>query len=120
MNIVQSLVVCVAFTAASLISLPAIAQATMDHSKMGDMKMDMSKDMAEDMTDGEVRQVDKKAGKVTIKHGNIKNLDMPGMTMAFPVDKKTLLNKVKAGDKIKFRVVQEDGKLVVTEIRTSW
>lgn len=113
MNIAQSLVASVALAAASLGSVAALAQATMDHSKMGNMKMDESKDL----TDGEVRKVDKKAGKVTIKHGNIKHLDMPGMTMAFPVKDKALLDNVAAGDKIKFKVVMEGKKMVVTEIQ---
>ena len=113
MNIVQSLVVSVSLAAASLSPVTAFAQAGMDHSKMGDIKMDLSKDM----TDGEVRKVDKSAGKVTIKHGDIKNLDMPGMTMAFPVKDKALLDKVKTGDKIKFKVVREGEKMVVTDIQ---
>ena len=115
MNFIQSLVVSAALTAASLTSVAAFAQAGMDHSKMGDMKMDMSKDM----TDGEVRKVDKDAGKLTIKHGEIKNLDMPGMTMAFAVKDKALLDKVKSGDKIKFKVVMEGGNMVVTDIQKS-
>lgn len=119
MNIIQSLVVTVSLASASLGPVSVFAQAGMDHSKMGDMKMDMSKDMTQDMTDGEVRKVDKKTGKVTIKHGNIKNLDMPGMTMAFPVKDKTLLDKVKTGDKIKFKVVMEGEKIVVTDIQKS-
>lgn len=115
MNIIQSLVVSAALTAASLTSVAAFAQAGMDHSKMGDMKMDLSKDM----TDGEVRKVDKAAGKLTIKHGDIKNLDMPGMTMVFQVKDKAMLNKVKTGDKIKFKVVLENGKMVVTNIQAA-
>lgn len=63
-----------AFAAALPVS--SFAQATMDHSKM-----DMSKPAT--MTDGEVKKVDQEAGKVTIKHGDIKHLDMPGMTMVF-------------------------------------
>ena len=117
MNIVQSLVVSAALTAASLSPVALFAQAGMDHSKMGDMKMDVSKDLSKDMTEGEVRKVDKKAGKVTIKHGDIKNLDMPGMTMAFRVKDKALLDKVKAGDKIKFIVVMDKGNMVVTDLQ---
>ena len=71
------------------------------------------------MTDGEVRKVDKDVGKLTIKHGEIKNLDMPGMTMAFAVKDKALLDKVKSGDKIKFKVVMEGGNMVVTDIQKS-
>ena len=119
MNIIQSLFVSVSLAAASLSPVAVFAQAGMDHSKMGDAKMDMSKDMTKDMTDGEVRKVDKKAGKVTIKHGDIKNLEMPGMTMAFPVKDKALLDKVKTGDKVKFQVVMEGEKIVVTDIQKS-
>ena len=69
------------------------------------------------MTDGEVRKVDLEAGKVTIKHGDIKHLDMPGMTMVFTAKDKAILNNIKTGDKIKFMVVSDAGKMVVTEIQ---
>ena len=117
MNIVNTLVVSIALAAASLSPVAVLAQVNMDHSKMGNMNMDASKDLSKDMTDGEVRKVDKVAGKVTIKHGEIKNLDMPGMTMAFPVKDKTLLDKVSVGDKIKFIVVMDKGNMVVTDLQ---
>jgi Cu/Ag efflux protein CusF len=66
---------------------------------------------------GEVRKVDKSASKITIKHGEIKNLDMPPMTMVFAVRDTALLDRVKAGDKVKFAVVMQDGKMVVTEVQ---
>ena len=56
-------------------------------------------------------------GKVTIKHGDILHMDMPGMTMVFTVKDKSLLSQVKPGDKVKFMVVNEGGKLVVTDIQ---
>ena len=56
-------------------------------------------------------------GKVTIKHGDIKHLDMPGMTMVFTAKDKGLLSNLKPGDKVKFMVVNEGGKMVVTDIR---
>ena len=70
-----------------------------------------------DMSEGEVRKVDAAALKLTLKHGEIKNLDMPPMTMVFAVKDKALLDKVKAGDKVRFKAVNEGGKLTVTEIR---
>ncbi len=70
-----------------------------------------------DMADGEVRKVDKETKKITIKHGVIKNLDMPGMTMVFQVKDAALLDKVKAGDKIRFTAEQTPGAIVVTEIQ---
>ena len=72
---------------------------------------------AADMTDGEVRKIDIEAGKVTLKHADIKNLDMPGMTMVFVVKDKAMLDKLKAGDKVKFRAVNDAGKFTVTEIQ---
>ena len=61
--------------------------------------------------------LDLEAGKVTLKHGEIKHLDMPGMTMVFTVRDKGLLATVKPGDKIKFMAVSEGGKLIVTDIQ---
>jgi Cu(I)/Ag(I) efflux system protein CusF len=71
---------------------------------------------ATDMTDGEVRKVDKEAGKVTLKHANIKNLDMPAMTMVFVVNDKSVLDKLQPGDKVKFKAINDAGKFTVTEI----
>jgi Cu(I)/Ag(I) efflux system periplasmic protein CusF len=71
--------------------------------------------MAE-MSDGEIRKVSKDTGKLTIKHGEIKNLDMPPMTMVFTAKDPAMLDKVAVGDKVRFVVIEEDGKMVVTEI----
>ena len=70
-----------------------------------------------EMTDGEIRKVDMDNKKLTIKHGNIKNLDMPGMTMVFQVKDPAMLDKVKAGDKVKFSADKIDGAIVVTNIQ---
>lgn len=72
---------------------------------------------AADMTEGEVRKVDKDAAKLTLKHGEIRNLDMPAMTMVFAVSDKALLDKLKAGDKVRFRAIDAAGTLTVTEIQ---
>lgn len=77
--------------------------------------MDMSQQAA--MTDGEVKKIDMEAGKITLKHGDIKHMDMPGMTMVFTAKDKSLLTNVKPGDKVKFMVVQEGGKMMVTSIQ---
>lgn len=97
-----------AFTAFAI--NPVFAQMNMDHAKMGLAA-------APGMTDGEVRKIDKDAGKITIKHGEIKHMDMPGMTMVFTAKDKSLLSNVKPGDKVKFMVVNEGGKMVVTDIQ---
>lgn len=68
------------------------------------------------MTDGEVRKVDRDAKKITLRHGEIKNLEMPGMTMLFQVKDPALLDKVAPGDKVRFRAEKAGGAIVVTEI----
>ncbi len=71
---------------------------------------------AKDMAEAEVRKVDKEAKKVTLKHGPIKNLDMPGMTMVFQVRDAALLDKIAAGDKIMFTAEQLQGAFVMTSV----
>jgi Cu/Ag efflux protein CusF len=72
---------------------------------------------ADDMTDAEVRKVDKAAGKLTLKHGEIKSLDMPPMTMVFQLKDPALLDRVKAGDKVRFVAQKIDAAYVITEIQ---
>ena len=69
------------------------------------------------MTDGEVRKVDRDNQKVTLKHGEINNLDMPAMTMVFTVKNPAMLDQDKVGDKVQFRAENDAGKFTVTEIR---
>jgi len=72
-----------------------------------------------ELADGEVRKVDKENKKITIKHGVIKSLDMPGMTMVFQVKDAALLDKVKAGDKIRFSAEQAGTTIMVTDIQAA-
>ena len=67
-------------------------------------------------TEGEIRKVDKAAGKLTIKHGPIANLDMPGMTMVFRVADPALLDLVQVGEKIKFEVARDQGLYVIQRL----
>ncbi len=69
------------------------------------------------MTGGEVRKVDKENKKITLRHGEIKNLEMPGMTMVFQVKDPAMLDMVKQGDKVMFKAEKANGALVVTEIQ---
>lgn len=71
----------------------------------------------EGMAKGEVVKVDKAAGKLTIKHGPIKKLDMDqGMTMVFRVADPAMLDKVKAGDKIEFDADRVNGAITVIKM----
>ena len=67
---------------------------------------------------GEVKRVDKEGGKITLKHDAIPNLGMDGMTMVFRVQEPAVLDKLKAGDKVKFKADHVKGAFTVTEIAT--
>ena len=71
------------------------------------------------MTDGEVRKIDKDAKKITLKHGEIKNLAMPSMTMVFQVKDPAMLESVKSGARVRFRAEKLNGALVVTRIEAA-
>lgn len=73
-------------------------------------------DQALPMAEAEVRRVDTAAGKISLKHGEIKNLDMPPMTMVFQVSDPALLGKVKAGDKVRFTALQVNGAYTVMSL----
>jgi Cu/Ag efflux protein CusF len=69
------------------------------------------------MTDAEVRKIDVESKKITLKHAEIKNLDMPGMTMVFKVQDPKQLGQLKVGDKVKFKAEKVNGDYVVTDIQ---
>lgn len=71
------------------------------------------------LVDGEVRKIDKDAGKITLRHGEIKKLDMPAMSMVFRVKDAAMLDKVKVGDKVKFRAEGGGGAFTITEIEAT-
>ncbi len=69
-----------------------------------------------DKAQAEVKRIDNIEGKVSLKHGPLKKLNMPGMTMDFKVKDSAMLNQIKKGDKVDFTVENIDGELVVTSI----
>ena len=105
---------------ATLIVAAVVANAASPSGTPANSPVGSSKESAvptpADMTDGEVRKIDKENKKITLKHGVIKNLDMPGMTMVFQVKDATMLDSLKTGDKIKFKAEQAGSALFVTEI----
>lgn len=74
---------------------------------------------ADPTIDGEVKKINVAAGKMTIKHGPIKSLDMDSMTMVFRVKDLEMLNQVKPGDKIKFEADRVNGAITVTKIKVA-
>jgi Cu(I)/Ag(I) efflux system periplasmic protein CusF len=101
-----------AFLAASLAALPALADEK-HHKKDGAASQGATQAA---MADGEIRKVDKDAKKITIKHGPLPALDMPAMTMVFQVRDPAMLDKVKAGDKVKFQAEKVGGAFTVTQL----
>ena len=71
---------------------------------------------ARPMVAAEVTKIDESAGKITLKHGDIPNLQMTGMTMVFKANDPAMLKTVKAGDKIKFTADKINGQLSVMSI----
>lgn len=69
------------------------------------------------MAEGVVRKLDVDNRKITIKHGEIKNLDMPGMTMVFRLQEKINIDSLKSGDKVLFHVEKLDGGYTITELQ---
>jgi Cu/Ag efflux protein CusF len=70
--------------------------------------------------EGIVRGVDKGAGEIIIRHGPLPQMDMPPMTMAFEVNDAKLLDKVKPGDRVTFRVELLNGRFTLTEIKIAY
>jgi Cu(I)/Ag(I) efflux system protein CusF len=67
-------------------------------------------------TSGEVRRIDAAAGKITIKHGAISNLDLPAMTLVFHVADPAMLDNVKPGDKVRFAADKINGQYTITTL----
>lgn len=103
--------IAIALTTTCALAGPAVLAA--DHSGHGTAP---AKAPAPAYSDGEVRRIDKTAGAVTLKHGPIANLGMPGMTMTFPVMQKDALDKLKVGDKVRFVAEDRSGNTVITRI----
>ncbi len=69
---------------------------------------------------GEVRKIDEAAGKITLKHGPIRNLGMDqGMTMVFRVTDPAMLKRIKVGDKVEFEAEQAASGYAVTKLQKS-
>lgn len=71
------------------------------------------------LSEGTVKKVDKAAGKLTIAHGPLANLDMPAMTMVFKAADPAMLDKVKPGDKIRFAAERKAGVFIVKSLETA-
>lgn len=71
------------------------------------------------MVNGEVKKIDESVGKITLKHGPIKNLDMEedGMTMVFRVKDPAMLKQVRVGDKVQFEAERTTAGITITKMQ---
>lgn len=107
MRPIFSLLSALLFAPLLAVSLPA--QAQHDHHGMA-----MGASQPAPLTDGVVKKIDKAAGEIVIQHGQLDSIGMPPMTMSFGVADKTWLNKLKAGDKIRFAAEMKGGNAIVS------
>ena len=70
----------------------------------------------QELSEGEVTRWDARTKKVTLRHGELKNLNMPPMTMVFTLQDTGQASQIKVGDKVRFRAEQVNGAFVVTQI----
>ena len=105
------------FTATALIAAsPVFAASDASNATVGTTVLTQASAAT---TEGEVRKVDNENKKITLKHGEIKNLDMPGMTMVFQVKEPAMLDKVKVGDKVRFTAEKVNGAITLTSIEAA-
>ncbi|MET0384020.1 MAG: copper-binding protein [Burkholderiaceae bacterium] len=71
---------------------------------------------AQALVAGEVKKVDRAAGRITLKHAEIKVLDIPGLTGAYKVRDPAMLDKVQVGDKVQFNLDRIDSVFTITKI----
>ncbi|MGB3288620.1 MAG: copper-binding protein [Burkholderiaceae bacterium] len=99
----------------------------MDMNSAGGMKMDMgaSTDSAKStpsmdnaLDDGVVKKVDRQTGMVSIEHGELKNVGMPAMTMAYKAKDAAMVKQAKEGEKVKFRLENLNGTYTITVLES--
>ncbi|GAA0794263.1 copper-binding protein [Cupriavidus gilardii] len=101
--------------ALAMIAAPAVfAAGSMDGM---DMKAPAASQQAPRPVSAEIKKIDAQTGKVTLKHGPIENLGMPGMTMAFPVKDRASLGKFKEGDAVSVTFDKVDGAPTVVDMQ---
>ena len=102
--------------ACAALAAPALAQQPKADEQSAKQPTAAAPSAAGPMAEGEVRKVDKAQSKITLKHGEIKSLDMPPMTMVFQVKDKAWLDRLQPGDKVRFSAINESGRYTVTAI----
>lgn len=68
---------------------------------------------------GVVKKIDLAAGKVTLAHGPLLNLNMAAMTMSFLVKDRQQLERLKVGDKVSFVADEINGRLTASALQVT-
>lgn len=66
--------------------------------------------------EGEVVKIDRAQQRVTLRHGAIRNLDLPAMAMTFRLAEPAWLTRLKVGDKIRFEAEKVEGYYTITRL----
>lgn len=115
----KSMLTTLVLGASLTIGMPALAEGQhTEHSHDGAMSQAAMPAMNATLSEGLVKKVDKAQGKITLKHGPLENMGMPGMTMVFRVQDAGMLDQVKPGDKVRFLADRVNGSLTVTQLET--
>ncbi|WP_354675010.1 copper-binding protein [Cupriavidus alkaliphilus] len=115
MKLAKTLAIMVAL-AATPVAFAAGSTDGMDMKGM-DMKPSAASQQAPHPVAAEIKKIDAKAGKVTLKHGSIENLGMAAMTMAFPVKDRASLKNFKEGESVSVTFDKVDGKPTVVDMQ---
>lgn len=99
--------------------VPAFASGEHGHNHDGAANTSTMPAMNAAMSDGLVKKVDKAQSKITLKHGPLENMGMPGMTMVFRVQDASMLDRVKPGDNVRFLADKVNGALTVTRLEAA-
>ncbi len=97
--------------------VPVVSIAASDHGSHQMAQAQASVDSQ--MVEGQIKKIDKSAGKLTLSHGPLPNLGMPAMTMVFRVKDSTWLEQMKEGDKIRFLADKVNGAFTVVEFKAA-
>jgi Cu(I)/Ag(I) efflux system protein CusF len=118
MNSLPKLALATAITlfSASLVFADDMHHVSSSHAAQNSANSSQPAGVEGQMVEGEIKKVDKEAGKITIRHGELKNLGMPAMTMVFRAKDTAMLGQVKAGDKVNFIAQKVAGAFTVVHL----
>lgn len=105
-----------AFCTGMTLAGAALAADDMAGMKMNGGAMDAAAPDNAALTDALVKKVNSSTSMVTLQHGELKNIGMSAMTMAYKAKDASMLNRIKEGEKVKVRVEEVDGTLTIVKL----